>query len=64
MTKIKKKMVLDILVVYREIKGGKVMSKQHNMLQISERSLSRAEGREQQRSNNNKNKQTHPYLAL
>jgi hypothetical protein len=36
------------------------MSKQHNMLQISERSLSREEGREQQRSNNNKNKQTHP----
>ena len=35
------------------------MSKQHNMLQISERSLSRA-GRESGNSNNNKNRQTLP----
>jgi len=39
------------------------MSKQHNMLQISERSLSRA-GRESGNSNNNKDRQTLPPLTL
>jgi len=38
---------------------SKVMSKQHNMLQISERSLRRA-GRESGNSNNNENRQTLP----
>jgi hypothetical protein len=42
---------------------SKVMSKQHNMLQISERGLSRA-GRESGNSNNNKDRQTLPPLTL